>query len=76
MTRGTSEGSKTSKLEYSATQIQICRVYFCLGIILEVILKKEAKNDFYKNRPGRFGFSSPKAFQCGLKSVVTLLVRW
>ena len=26
-------------------------------------LKTEVKNDFYKNRPGRFGFSLPRAFQ-------------
>ena len=35
--RGTSEGSETSELEYSTRRIQICCVYFCLGIILEVI---------------------------------------
>ena len=38
--RGTSEGSETSKLKYSTTRIQICRVYFCSGIILENILRK------------------------------------
>ena len=61
--RGTSEGSETSNLEYSTARIQICRVYFCLGIILKVILKKEVRNKSYKNRPGRSGFSSPRAFR-------------
>ena len=61
--RGTSEGSETSADEYSTRRIQICVVYFCLGIIWKVILKKEVKNKFYKNRPSRSGFSSPRAFQ-------------
>ena len=63
MIRGTSEGSETSKLEYSTTRIQICRVYFGSVVILKVILKKEVKNKFYKNRPSRYEFSSPRAFQ-------------
>ena len=62
----TSEGPETSKLEYSTMRIQICRVYFCLGNILEVILKQEVKKD----SPRR------ELSNGGLKSVVTLLVRW
>ena len=63
MIRGTSEEAETPADKYSARRIQLCRAYFCLGIILEVILKKDVKNDFYKNRPGRFGFFLPRAFQ-------------
>ena len=30
--RGTSEGSETWAQEYLTRRIQICRVYFCLGV--------------------------------------------
>ena len=63
MNRGTSEGSETSVDGYSTRRIKICVVYFCLGIIWKAILKKEVKNKFYKNRPSRSGFSSPRAFK-------------
>ena len=61
--RGTSEGSETLADKHSTRRIQICVVYFCLVIIWKVILKKEVKNKFYKNRPSRSGFSSPRGFQ-------------
>ena len=74
--RGTSEGSETSNLEYSTARIQIYRVYFCLGIILEVILKKEVKNDFYKKYLADLDSPRQELSNGGLKSVVALLVRW
>ena len=76
MIRGTSEGSETSKLEYSATQIQICRVYVCLGNILEVILKKRRKMTFTKIDSVDFDSPHRKLSNSGLKSAVTLLVHW
>ena len=46
--RGTSEESEASELEHSTRRIQVCLVYFCLGIIWKVILKKEVRNKFTK----------------------------
>ena len=46
--RGTSEGPETSEQEYLTRRIQIYRVYFYLGIIWKVMLKKRSKMDHTK----------------------------
>ena len=61
--QGISYGYETSADEYSTRRIRFCFVRFCLDIIWKVILKKEVKNDFYKNEQSRFGISLPRAFQ-------------
>ena len=66
---------ETTVGKLSARRIQIFRGYFCLGIILEVILKKEVKMTFTKidrteSDPPRRELSNG-----GLKSVVALLIR-
>ena len=76
MIRGTSEGSETSELEYSARQIQICMVYFCMDIIWKVILKKEVKNKFYKIHQADLNSPRRELSNGGLEIIVALLVHW
>ena len=52
------------------------RIPFCLGIILEVILKKRMKNLITKRDPAVFGSPRRELSKGGLESVVTLLVCW
>ena len=52
------------------------RVYFCLGILLEVVLKKEVKITFTKIDPADLDSLCQELSNGGLKSVVTLLICW
>ena len=74
----TSEGSEILTPEYLTSRIQICRVHFCLGlgIILEVILKKEAKIGHKKMYPTDLNSPRQEHSNGGLGIVVVLLVRW
>ena len=70
MIRGTSEGSETSTDEYLTTRIQIFRVYFYLGIILEVILKKKSKMTFTEIDPADLDSPRRELSNGGLERVV------
>ena len=60
--QGSSEGPETFGVEYSTWIIWFCIEYFCSNAVWKVVLKKEAKSEFYKNSPSRSGFYSPRGF--------------
>ena len=75
--RGTSEGSETSEHEYSTRRIQICVVYFCLGIIWKIILeKKSSKTIFTKVDQTDLDSSHRELSNGGLNITVALTAFW
>ena len=63
---------ETSAQEYSARQIQICRVYFCLGVTyLETYFEKRSKMDHNKIDTADLDFSCREFPVRGLGVVIT-----
>ena len=74
--RRTSEEPETSAQKGLARQIQFCRVYFCLGIIWEVVLKQRTNMDHTKIYLADLDSPYQELFVCDLKFVAALLVCW